>query len=119
NVATGIYTVTVVATDDAGGTTTSAAVAITVTANAGTDDCGTIPQYVSTGGNYVAGSIVKNDGNQYQCKPWPYSGWCAIAPSYYAPGTGTNWTDAWTLIGSCTAQEARAAEQAEDKTNVT
>jgi len=120
NVAAGTYTVTAVATDNAGGTTTSAAIAITVTANTGTDDCGTIPQYVSTGGNYIAGSIVKNDGNQYQCKPWPYSGWCAIAPSYYAPGTGTNWTDAWTLIGSCTTQaRAEFDGSTAEKTNAT
>ncbi len=120
NVAAGTYTVTAVATDNAGGTTTSVAVTITVTANTGTDACGTIPQYVSTGGNYVAGSIVKNGGNQYQCKPWPYSGWCAIAPSYYAPGTGTNWTDAWTLIGSCTSTQSRAEfdGSTENKTSV-
>jgi len=109
NVAAGTYTLIAKATDNAGGTATSAAIVITVDTATGTDDCTTIPQYVSTGGNYGPGSIVKNDGNQYQCKPWPYSGWCSIAPSAYAPGTGTNWSDAWILIGSCTSTQSRAA----------
>ena len=109
NVSVGTYTLTAKATDNSGGTATSAAIVITVDTATGTDDCATIPQYVSTGGNYGPGSIVKNDGNQYQCKPWPYSGWCSIAPSAYAPGTGTNWSDAWALIGSCTSTQSRAA----------
>jgi len=119
NVAAGTYTLTAKATDNAGGTAISATTDITVNAATGPDACATIAQYVSTGGNYGPGSIVKNDGNQYQCKPWPYSGWCSIAPSAYAPGTGTNWTDAWTLIGSCTAAQSRAefVDPVENKTD--
>ncbi len=49
-------------------------------------------------GNYGPGTIVKGtDGKIYECKPFPYSGWCNQAPSYYAPGTGWNWEDAWAL----------------------
>jgi chitin-binding protein len=49
-------------------------------------------------GSYNAGTKVKGtDGNIYECKPFPYSGWCNQAPSYYAPGTGWNWEDAWIL----------------------
>jgi len=107
NVVAGTYTLTAKATDNVGGSAISASIAITVTTATGPDACATIPQYVSAGGNYAPGSIVKNAGNQYQCKPWPYSGWCSIAPSAYAPGTGTNWTDAWTLVGSCTATQSR------------
>jgi len=102
NVAAGTYALTAKATDNSGGATTSSVITITVNPATTVDNCTSIPQYVTSGGNYGPGSIVKNVGNQYQCKPWPYSGWCNVAPSAYAPGTGTNWTDAWVLIGSCT-----------------
>ncbi|MGL5047796.1 MAG: hypothetical protein ACRC6S_09670 [Shewanella sp.] len=44
---------------------------------------------------YQAGDQVSNAGGNYQCKPFPYSGWCGGSTSHYAPGTGSNWTDAW------------------------
>ncbi|MGF1687075.1 DUF5011 domain-containing protein [Photobacterium japonica] len=51
------------------------------------------PDYVP-GTAYSEGDIVTGtDGNLYQCKPWPYSGWCANAS--YAPGTSSFWSDAW------------------------
>ncbi len=100
----GTYTATYT---NAGGCTSSQSYTITVTGGAGgTGNCATIPQYVTSGGNYAAGSVVKNAGSQYQCKPWPYSGWCNGAAWAYAPGTGTYWTDAWVLKGSCTARMA-------------
>jgi len=98
NVAAGAYSITVKAYDNKGSTKTSTAVT-NLLVNPGSG-C-TAPQYVA-GTAYTDGSLVKNAGNKYQCKPWPYSGWCAGAAAAYAPGTGTNWTDAWTLIGSCT-----------------
>jgi hypothetical protein len=36
----------------------------------------------------------------YECKPYPYSGWCGVSTAY-APGSGYAWTDAWTLVGPC------------------
>lgn len=46
--------------------------------------------------NYKAGTKVKGaDGKIYQCKPFPYSGWCTIAAHHYVPGKGSNWQDAW------------------------
>ncbi|WED44326.1 lytic polysaccharide monooxygenase [Legionella cardiaca] len=50
--------------------------------------------------SYKAGTIVmgRNNHNRYQCKPWPYSGWCSQAPAYYEPGVGLAWQDAWTLL---------------------
>lgn len=68
----------------------------------------TSPQYVENGG-YVAGSIVKNGSSRYQCKPWPFSGWCNGAAWAYGPGTGAHWTDAWVSLGACTvvAQAAK------------
>ena len=36
----------------------------------------------------------------YQCKPWPYSGWCTN--SAYEPGkAGGPWQDAWVDLGPC------------------
>jgi chitin-binding protein len=49
-------------------------------------------------GNYKAGTVVlqsKTD-KTYECKPFPYSGWCNIAAHHYEPGVGSNWQDAWT-----------------------
>ncbi len=45
-----------------------------------------------------AGDIVNNRGQLFQCKPYPYSGWCNNAPSYYEPGKGIAWQDAWTAL---------------------
>ncbi len=51
------------------------------------------PAY-EAGKAYLAGDkVLANDGNIYQCKPWPYTGWCASAS--YAPGTSQYWADAW------------------------
>jgi hypothetical protein len=104
NVAAGSYTVTAKATDNQGASTTSAAVSLTVNNSGG---C-TYPQYVENNG-YVAGSRVKNAGNAYECKPYPYSGWCNGAAWAYAPGTGTYWQDAWTLVGPCAGRLATNA----------
>ncbi|HEY9046940.1 MAG TPA: Ig-like domain-containing protein [Ohtaekwangia sp.] len=107
SVAAGTYSLTAKATDNAGATGTSTTVNITVTGGGG--NCATTPQYVENGG-YVAGSIVKNAGSQYECKPFPYTGWCNGAAWAYAPGTGTYWTDAWILKGSCTAGARTASD---------
>lgn len=55
----------------------------------------THPAY-KTGVNYKAGDKVSNNGNTYQCKPWPYSGWCSGSPAAYEPGVGRAWDAAWT-----------------------
>ncbi len=96
NVASGTYFITAKATSRSGTTTTSAVVAITVSNN----PCASIPQYVENGG-YIAGSIVVNAGKQYRSKPYPFSEWCNGPALAYAPGTGTSWQQAWTLIGTC------------------
>lgn len=49
-------------------------------------------------GDYQAGTVVlqpKTD-KTYECKPFPYSGWCNINSHHYVPGEGSNWQDAWT-----------------------
>jgi len=75
-----------------------------------TNTCININTYVENGG-YVAGSLAQTDGKEYQCKPFPYSGWCNGAGWAYTPGTGAYWSDAWTLMGNCSSA-ARSADQA-------
>jgi len=62
---------------------------------------GETPQYAYPDGlaSYTAGTLVQGtDGHVYRCKPFPYSGWCRGAAPYYAPGTGSHWTDAWEFV---------------------
>ncbi|MBB1198701.1 chitinase [Enterobacteriaceae bacterium 89] len=47
---------------------------------------------------WQAGDIVNNHGALYQCKPFPYNGWCNGDASFYEPGTGISWQDAWTAL---------------------
>ena len=50
-------------------------------------------------GGYQPGTLVKgNDGNIYECRPFPNSGWCNGDSSFYEPGTGLAWEDAWIKI---------------------
>ncbi len=93
----GSFTLTATAIDNDNASTTSNTVSITVSGGGGNCDA---DQYVEDGG-YVAGSQVQNQGNIYECKPWPFTGWCNGSAAAYAPGTGTNWEDAWTLVGEC------------------
>lgn len=53
-----------------------------------------VPAY-RPGTEYQAGDRVTNGGKIYECKPWPYTGWCGLSLAHYEPGKGTNWTDAW------------------------
>jgi hypothetical protein len=108
-VVAGAYSISAKVIDNGGLTATSSSRSITVTAS--TDVCASIAQYVENNG-YVAGSIVKNVGARYECKPWPYSGWCNGAAWAYAPGSGAYWTDAWTMVGTCSARIANAELQA-------
>lgn len=47
---------------------------------------------------YQAGDRVSHAGGDYECKPWPFSGWCGGSTSHYAPGSGSHWNDAWVKI---------------------
>lgn len=52
-------------------------------------------------GSYVAGQtvVLGSDGNRYRCRPHPEGGWCNVNSAFhYAPGSGTNWQDAWTRL---------------------
>lgn len=82
----GVYDLVYRVTDGANQTTTAQRSVIV-------SDGSSYPPYES-GKTYEAGDIVTgSDGNLYQCKPWPYTGWCSN-PSY-APGETVYWSDAW------------------------
>ena len=68
--------------------------------------CANLSAYHQNNG-YAAGSTVKNNDRIYECRPWPYSGWCNSAAVAYAPGTGTVWQDAWIDKGSCVGHAKR------------
>ncbi|HDR2863563.1 N-acetylglucosamine-binding protein GbpA [Enterobacter sp. RHBSTW-00175] len=51
---------------------------------------------------YKAGTVVlqPKDGKTYECKPFPYSGYCVQWSQYanqYEPGVGSHWKEAWVL----------------------
>ena len=82
----GVYDLVYRVTDSANQTTTAQRSVIV-------SDGSSYPPYES-GKTYEAGDIVTgSDGNLYQCKPWPYTGWCSN--SSYAPGETVYWSDAW------------------------
>lgn len=58
---------------------------------------GTYPTWTSKT-KWKAGDIVNNGGKLYQCRPYPNSGWCNSTPSYYEPGKGIAWQDAWSAM---------------------
>lgn len=93
----GGHALTAVATDNEGASTTSSAIQITVNPNTG--ECNA-PQYQENGG-YSAGSEVQNGGKKYQCKDYPFSGWCNGSAWAYEPGVGAHWQDAWIDLGDC------------------
>ncbi len=103
NVGVGTYSISARAYDNMNTSTSSAAVSIKVNTVVVPDQCSGLPGYSENNG-YNAGSKVKNAGRQYECKPWPYSGWCNGAAWAYAPGTGMYWTDAWVDKGTCAAR---------------
>ena len=52
---------------------------------------------------YVAGTTVlqPKNGKVYQCKPFPYSGYCmqwSASATGFEPGVGASWTMAWTEL---------------------
>lgn len=52
--------------------------------------------------SYKAGTVVlqPKDGKTYECKPFPYSGFCvqySAGSNQYEPGVGAHWKEAWVL----------------------
>ena len=116
NVAIGSYAITAKAVDNKGAVTTSAVRNVTVKSVA-VDQCSGVAQYKENNG-YVAGSNTKNAGIKYECKEWPYSGWCNGAAWAYAPGTGAYWTDAWYERGSCTPSTGGAENSSSEALSI-
>ncbi len=114
NLAAGTYSISVRAYDNLGAMTSSSSVSVSVT-NAQTDACSGIASYVENNG-YAAGSKVKNGNRRYECKEYPYSGWCNGAAWAYSPGLGAYWADAWYDRGACTG---RAGSESETVTSQT
>ncbi|AIP34199.1 carbohydrate binding domain protein [Paraburkholderia xenovorans LB400] len=73
----------------------SSTASYTVTVKAGETPAGPAYPAYKAGTEYKAGELVLNYGQLYQCKPFPYAGWCSQAPPAYEPGKGWAWTDAW------------------------
>lgn len=59
-------------------------------------ETGQYPLY-KPGTAYTAGQVVQNkNGDLFECKPWPYTGWCGSTSAlHYEPGIGLAWSDAW------------------------
>ncbi|MCP5325024.1 MAG: DUF1588 domain-containing protein [Oceanospirillaceae bacterium] len=71
-----------------------------------TSSSSSAPQYVA-GTTYQVGDKVLNQSNIYQCT---VGGWCSSnASSYYAPGSGLAWQDAWKLVGAASSSSGSCA----------
>jgi chitinase len=92
NVAAGSYSITVVATDNAGATTTSSAVAITVGGSTNTGNCAGVATYQPYPKIYNKGDKVVYNGILY----------VSLSDALYnvTPGTADWW---WQPLGACTA----------------
>ncbi|BEO41527.1 GlcNAc-binding protein A [Serratia marcescens] len=95
DVAAGKYTLVITGTNDKGQSVQESFEFALRAESGGGDYQFVYPQGL---GDYQAGTVVlqpKTD-KTYECKPFPYSGWCNIGSHHYEPGEGSNWQDAWT-----------------------
>ncbi|TAL55735.1 M60 family metallopeptidase [Pandoraea sp.] len=68
-----------------------------LTVEQGADQGQQYPAY-KEGTAYQAGDVVRGrDARLYQCKPWPFTGWCSKSARFYEPGQGLVWRQAWDL----------------------
>ena len=105
NITAGTYSISAKTFDNLGASTTSSAVNVKVNTVVVNDICSGLPAYVENGG-YLAGSKVKSAGRIYECKEYPYSGWCNGAAWAYGAGIGAYSSDAWYDRGACNARTA-------------
>ncbi len=95
----GPYIITAVAVDNEAAETRSGPVNIRVQSEIG--GCSGLPDFPAGRGSYEGGAQVQNEGHVYECRPWPYAGWCNVDNSAYEPGVGWAWQDAWIYVGVC------------------
>lgn len=90
NVAAGSYTLTAVATDNGGATTTSGGVNISVNGSTGGGNCAGVPAYAPYPAVYNLGDKVVYNGNLYE----------SLSNGLYnvTPGTADYW---WKPLGAC------------------
>src|SRR5262245_20623529 len=69
-----------------------------------TSEIGAVSQALSCAGAspwaarpYVAGEKATHGGKLFECKPFPFTGWCGQRE----PEVGLGWQDAWTELGPC------------------
>ncbi|TWC10542.1 MULTISPECIES: N-acetylglucosamine-binding protein GbpA [unclassified Pseudomonas] len=96
--APGAHTLTLTGTTVDGRTTRQDTASVILTGEA----AGTEYDFVFPDGikGYLEGTKVLQEktGEVFQCKPFPYSGWCTTfsgTANGYEPGIGSNWQDAW------------------------
>lgn len=94
--AAGAHQLVIKGTPKAGGTVIQKTYAITLKTAATNYDY-VFPTSLSA---YKAGTRVlqPKNGRVYECKPFPYSGWCSqwsANSTAYEPGVGAHWADAW------------------------
>ncbi|HAS1004351.1 TPA: chitinase, partial [Enterobacter cloacae] len=94
------YEISLTVSDGELSSTTTYLLNVKAKAATSSQDEGTSGSYPAWSANskYSAGDIVNNHGKLFQCKPFPYSGWCNNAPMYYEPGAGLAWSEAWTAL---------------------
>jgi hypothetical protein len=65
----------------------------------------------SAGSRYAAGSKVTagHPVRVFQCRPWPFEGWCPMA-AYQPAKIGGPWLDAWVDEGLCPKDLLRELE---------
>jgi len=99
------YVVSLTVSD--GSLSSTATYTLNVKAKAAADDAKDEPAGDSGAISYPAwsasqswkpGDIVNNHGALFQCKPLPEGAWCNVAPTYYEPGAGLAWGDAWKAL---------------------
>ncbi|MDA9556500.1 hypothetical protein N9R79_03220 [Vibrio sp.] len=89
------YSVQLTVQDSASNSTTAATTVTVINITEGPDTGEGEYSAYQEGANYQAGDKVTHQGDDYECKPWPYSGWCSGAAWAYEPGAGTSWESAW------------------------
>jgi chitin-binding protein len=94
----GAHTITLIGTSEDGRTVLQAVKQVEMTGEAGGSDYEYV--YPAGRGSYVAGTTVLNAelDKVFECKPFPFSGWCNIDAPHYVPGTGSDWSDAWIAV---------------------